>query len=113
MQNRLAGHTNSYHTYDFDQALTGIAEAGYDAVELTAVLGWTEHVDLDAPQADLRARLAHYGLDLTVLSAHQGGALVRRVRRSRHEHGDRWTLESGRERVCFHGGHHASRGGGR
>jgi L-ribulose-5-phosphate 3-epimerase len=70
MNNRLAGHTNSYHTYDFDQALTGIVEAGYDAVELTAVLGWTEHVDLDAPQAELRARLADYGLDLTVLSAH-------------------------------------------
>lgn len=70
MRNRLAGHSNSYHTYDFDQAMTGIAEAGYDAVELTAVLGWTEHVDLDAPQADLRSRLADYGLDLTVLSAH-------------------------------------------
>ena len=70
MDNRLAGHTNSYHTYDFDQALTGIVEAGYDAVELTAVLGWTEHLDLDAPQSELRQRLEHYGLDLTVLSAH-------------------------------------------
>ncbi len=70
MRNRLAGHSNTYHTYDFDQAMTGIVEAGYDAVELSAVLGWTEHVDLDAPQSELRQRLVDYGLDLTVLSAH-------------------------------------------
>jgi len=70
MRNRLAGHSNSYHTYDFDQAMAGIVEAGYDAVELSAVLGWTEHVDLDAPQSVVRQRLADYGLDLTVLSAH-------------------------------------------
>ena len=48
MKNRLAGHTNSYHTYSLDEALEGIAAAGYKFVELTAVRGWTEHVPLSA-----------------------------------------------------------------
>ena len=48
MRNALAGHTNSFHTYDREEAFAGIAEAGYRTVELTAVEGWTEHVDLDA-----------------------------------------------------------------
>jgi sugar phosphate isomerase/epimerase len=66
----LAGHTNSYHTYTFEEALSGIAEAGYRGVELSAVPGWTEHVDLDAPKADVRARLDHYGLEAVSLSGH-------------------------------------------
>ena len=70
MQQALAVHTNSYHTYSLEQALTGIAAAGYRAVELTAVEGWTEHVDLAAETSGLRARLAHYGLEPVVLSAH-------------------------------------------
>ena len=70
MQQALAGHTNSYHTYTLEQALAGIAEAGYRAVELTAVEGWTEHVDLAADTAGLRARLDHYGLEPVVLSGH-------------------------------------------
>ena len=70
MQQALAGHTNSYHTYTLEQALAGIAEAGYCAVELTAVEGWTEHVDLAADTAGLRARLDHYGLEPVVLSGH-------------------------------------------
>src|SRR5918911_2836671 len=47
-ENRLAGHTNSYHTYGLDEALEGIAAAGFHFVELSAVRGWTEHVPLDA-----------------------------------------------------------------
>ena len=39
MPNPLAGHTNSYHTYGFDEALAGIAEAGFKHVELSAVPG--------------------------------------------------------------------------
>jgi L-ribulose-5-phosphate 3-epimerase len=48
LKNRLAGDTNSYHTYSLDEALEGIAAAGYKFVELTAVHGWSEHVPLDA-----------------------------------------------------------------
>jgi L-ribulose-5-phosphate 3-epimerase len=70
MRNALAGHTNSFHTYNREEAFAGIAEAGYRSVELTAVEGWTEHVDLDADTAELRARLAHYDLEPVVLSGH-------------------------------------------
>ena len=35
MRNALAGHTNSFHTYNREAALAGIAEAGYRTVELT------------------------------------------------------------------------------
>src|SRR5437773_6359418 len=48
LKNRLGGHTNSYHSYSLDEALEGIAAAGYRYVELSAVRGWTEHVPLDA-----------------------------------------------------------------
>ena len=70
MASPLAGHTNSYHTYSFEEALAGIAEAGYRGVELSAVPGWTEHVDLDGPKDDVRARLDHYGLEAVSLSSH-------------------------------------------
>jgi sugar phosphate isomerase/epimerase len=48
MRNRLGGHTNSYHTHSLEEALEGIAAAGYKYVELSAVRGWTEHIPLDA-----------------------------------------------------------------
>src|SRR5205823_2137750 len=57
MTNPLAGHTNSYHTYSHDEALAGIAGAGFKHVELSAVPGWTEHVDLDADKGELRRKL--------------------------------------------------------
>jgi sugar phosphate isomerase/epimerase len=66
----LAGHTNTYHTYSFEEALAGIASAGYKGVELSAVPGWTEHVDLDAPGEEVRSRLDHYGLTAVSLSGH-------------------------------------------
>src|SRR5439155_1693716 len=69
MLNQLAGHTNSFHTHGFDEALAGIAEAGYRYVELSAVPGWTEHVDLEHPDA-LAPKLAEHGLEPASLSAH-------------------------------------------
>ncbi len=68
--NELAGHTNTYHTYGFEEALAGIAEAGYRYVELSAVPGWTEHVDLDTPPAEVRRALERYGLEAVSLSGH-------------------------------------------
>ena len=47
-RNRLGGRSNSYHTYSLEEALEGIAAAGYKFVELSAVRGWTEHVPLEA-----------------------------------------------------------------
>jgi len=70
MTNPLAGHTNSYHTYSHDEALHGIAAAGYRYVELSAVPGWTEHVDLDTPSDDVRRKLEGYGLEAVSLSGH-------------------------------------------
>jgi sugar phosphate isomerase/epimerase len=70
MANPVAGHTNTYHTYGFDEALAGIAEAGYKHVELSAVPGWTEHVDLDDDPAEVRRKLDEYGLEPVSLSAH-------------------------------------------
>ena len=70
MANPLAGHTNSYHTYGFDEALEGIAGAGYRHVELSAVPGWTEHVSLDHDPADVRRKLEGYGLTAVSLSGH-------------------------------------------
>ena len=67
---RVGGHSNTYHTCSAEEAWAGIAAAGYRTVELTSVLGWTEHVDLDADPAELFARLSHYGLEATVLAAH-------------------------------------------
>ncbi len=73
MNNILAGHTNSYHTYGLDEALAGIANAGFKYVELSAVQGWTEHVPLsasDAQLAEIKAKLAHWGLTPSALSGH-------------------------------------------
>ena len=69
MNNPLAGHTNSYHTYGLDEALRGIAQAGYKHVELSAVPGWTEHVQLDGTD-ELRRKLDDYGLTAVSLSGH-------------------------------------------
>jgi L-ribulose-5-phosphate 3-epimerase len=69
MQNPLAGHTNTYHTYSLEQALEGIAEAGFRNVELSAVPGWTEHVQFDGSD-ELRRQLSDVGLSAVSLSAH-------------------------------------------
>jgi L-ribulose-5-phosphate 3-epimerase len=68
--NKLAGHANSFHSYSAQEALAGIAEAGYRYVELSAVPGWTEHVDVHADPADTRAQLEHYGLQAVSISGH-------------------------------------------
>jgi L-ribulose-5-phosphate 3-epimerase len=70
MANPLAGHTNSYHTYGFDEALAGIAGAGFKYVELSAVPGWTEHVDLESDPGEIRRRLGDHGLEAVSLSGH-------------------------------------------
>jgi L-ribulose-5-phosphate 3-epimerase len=66
----LAAHTNSYHSYSADEAYAGIAEAGYQRVELSAVPGWTEHVDVRHDPADVRAQLDGYGLTAVSISGH-------------------------------------------
>jgi L-ribulose-5-phosphate 3-epimerase len=70
MANPLAGHTNTYHTYSHEEALAGISGAGFTHVELSAVPGWTEHVDLDADPDGVRRLLDRYELTPVSLSGH-------------------------------------------
>ena len=73
LQNRLGGHTNSYHTYSLEEALEGIAAAGFRFVELSAVGGWTEHVPLAADGVTLgkiQRMLNKLGLIPVSLSGH-------------------------------------------
>lgn len=73
MADRLAASTNSYHSYSLEEALAGIAAAGFTSVELTSVPGWTEHVLRDSTDADLeavQALLDRYGLTAVSFSGH-------------------------------------------
>ncbi len=73
MPDRLAVSTNSYHSYSLEEALAGIAAAGFTSVELSSVPGWTEHVLRDADDAELQrvaSLVKHYGLDPISLSGH-------------------------------------------
>jgi sugar phosphate isomerase/epimerase len=93
MANPIAGHTNTYHTYGFDEALAGIAEAGYRYVELSAVPGWTEHLSLDEDPADMRRKLDSYGLEAVSLSAHSD--LTTREGLEHGIKGVRWAADYG------------------
>lgn len=73
MENTLAVSTNTYHGFSLDEALDGIARAGFKYVELTGVTGWTEHVQWqmsDAEVAALKEKLARKGLTAMALSGH-------------------------------------------
>ena len=55
-----------------DEALEGIARAGFRYVELTAVRGWTEHIMPDQDEAQLahvEDKLRELGLDSASRSA--------------------------------------------
>jgi sugar phosphate isomerase/epimerase len=73
MVDRLAASTNSYHTYSLDQALAGIAAAGFTSVELASVPGWTEHVRRNASDEEIghiKDLLREHGLTAISLSGH-------------------------------------------
>jgi sugar phosphate isomerase/epimerase len=73
MADRLAVSTNTYHSYGFEEALAGIAAAGYTSVELSSVPGWTEHVLRASSEDDLagvRDALSRHGLEAISLSGH-------------------------------------------
>jgi sugar phosphate isomerase/epimerase len=73
MADRLAVSTNSYHSYSLEEALAGIAAAGFTSVELSSVPDWTEHVVRDANDAELQrvaSLLREHGLDAVSLSGH-------------------------------------------
>jgi L-ribulose-5-phosphate 3-epimerase len=106
MDNPLAGHTNTYHTYGLDEALRGIAAAGFSNVELTAVPGWTEHVELNGSD-ELRRKLDEHGLAAVSLSGHSD-----LTTREGLEHGIRavrWAADFGIPIVNTAVGGHASK----
>jgi sugar phosphate isomerase/epimerase len=73
MADRLAASTNSYHGYSLEEALAGIAAAGFKSVELASVPGWTEHLLRDADDAEVgrvKDLLAQHGLEPVSLSGH-------------------------------------------
>src|SRR5437016_5280020 len=73
MADRLTACTNSYHTYSLEDALAGIAGAGYTSVELTSVPGWTEHVRRNAEDEEIgyiKDLLAKHGLTAVSFAGH-------------------------------------------
>ena len=73
MPDRLAASTNTYHSYSLEEALDGIARAGFRSVELSSVPGWTEHVSRDADDEEIQRvknLLAQYRLTAVSLSGH-------------------------------------------
>jgi sugar phosphate isomerase/epimerase len=83
MPNRLAATTTSYAPYCLEEALAGIAEAGYRHVELTAIRGVIEHVPLN-PDARTLGRilrlLNRYSLTPIALSAHSNLTIAKGVK---------------------------------
>ena len=73
MKNKIAVSTNSYHGFTVDQALEGIAQAGFTYVELCAVRGWTEHIMPDMSEGEIariKKRMGDLGLEPVGLSGH-------------------------------------------
>lgn len=72
--NRIVGvNSNTYHGYRLEDALDGIAAAGFRYVELTATKGWTEHVFPDQPFAYLsgiKRRMEALSLKPFAMSGH-------------------------------------------
>jgi len=73
MKNLFLGHTNSYHGFTLEEALKGIAKAGFKYVEINAVKGWTEHLSADISDSDLnkvKEMLKELDLKVVALSGH-------------------------------------------
>ena len=44
MKRIIGVNSNCYHGFSIEEAIDGIAAAGFRYIELTATKGWTEHV---------------------------------------------------------------------
>ncbi len=53
MNRIIAMNSNTYHGFTLEDAVRGIADAGFRYIELTATKGWTEHVYPDQPMRQL------------------------------------------------------------
>lgn len=74
MSNLILGSTIVFAPYTLDQALEGLAEAGYTHCEVGAVKGWFEHIDPDTATDktinDAATKLKETGLTLVSMSGH-------------------------------------------
>ena len=74
MERVVLGSTIVFAPYTIDQALEGLAEAGYRACEIGAVKGWFEHIDpdtvLDAEIDRIGRKLNDLGITPVSLSGH-------------------------------------------
>lgn len=74
MDRVVLGSTIVFAPYSIDQALEGLAAAGYHACEIGAVKGWFEHIDpdtiSDAEIARIGRKLADLGLTPVSMSGH-------------------------------------------
>ena len=73
MGNIFSYNTNSYHGFTVDQALEGLAAAGFKNVELCAVRGWTEHIMPDMSDAELdrvQKKMDDLGINGVALGGH-------------------------------------------
>lgn len=74
MANQILGSTIVFAPYSLDQALEGLADAGYTHCEVGAVKGWFEHIDPDTATdrdvAHAETKLNETGLTLVSMSGH-------------------------------------------
>ncbi len=73
MKDIISVSTNTYHGFTVDQALEGIAAAGFKYVELTAVRNWTEHIMPELPEEELsriQTKMKDLGLSCIAVSGH-------------------------------------------
>ena len=74
MYRTVLGSTIVFAPFTIDQALEGLAEAGYHACEIGAVKGWFEHIDsdtvTDAEVDRIGRKLSELGLQPVSLSGH-------------------------------------------
>ena len=74
MERLVLGSTIVFAPYTIDQALEGLAEAGYRACEIGAVKGWFEHIDPDTVTdreiGRIQTKLRDVGLTPISLSGH-------------------------------------------
>lgn len=73
MKRIIAVNSNCYHGYSIEQAIDGIADAGFHYIELTATKGWTEHVFPDQSFQHLcqvKQRLQDKGIIPFAMSGH-------------------------------------------
>lgn len=72
-KHRIFVNSNTYHGYPLDEAIDSISKAGFNAIELTATKGWTEHVFPSMSFSELvriKRKLKESNLEVIAMSGH-------------------------------------------